>query len=100
MLPLRTARRHVRVASSAAVTAACELISSDQVALPILDWGSLPQGVLLGVVSQPRGSYVALTAVLTCKIWRGGMAELVSQATLSQLPPSTPAVDAAHRKLL
>ena len=98
MLPLRMARRHVRIESSTAITAAFELNSRDLIVLPSSNWGSLPQDVLLIVFSQLHGCRV-VPAVPPCKQWLEVLTEFVHQAKPSQLPFSTPAIDAARRKL-
>ncbi|KAL3153347.1 hypothetical protein ABBQ38_011687 [Trebouxia sp. C0009 RCD-2024] len=95
MLPLRRALRNVRVKSHSAVTAACEQHVSRAV-LPSSDWGSLPQDVLLCVVARLQGRHV-VPAVAVCNQWRGLLAQFVTHSKLSQLPLSTPKMDAAQR---
>lgn len=99
MLPLRTARHHVRARSFAAAKATRKLVSSGPAVLPSSDWGNLPQDVLLSVLAQLQGSDV-MPAVAACKQWRGPLAKFANQAKISQLPLSTPMMDAARRKLL
>lgn len=96
MLPLRRALRNVRVKSHSAVTAACEQHVSRAV-LPSSDWGSLPQDVLLCVVARLQGRHV-VPAVAVCNQWRGLLAQFVTHSKLSQLPLSTPKMDAAQRR--
>lgn len=98
MLLLRTALRNVRGEPHSAVTAACDQHVSRAV-LPSSDWGSLPQDVLLFVVARLQGRHV-VPVVAVCNQCRGLLAQFVTHSKLSQLPLSTPKMDAAQRKFL
>lgn len=61
------------------------------------NWENLPQDVLLSVVAQLRQGHIVPT-IATCKQWLRQLAAFLHQAKLSQLPLSSPAIDAARRK--
>lgn len=89
----RPGRRRVRVRSSAG--AGSDI--SAQAVVSNSNWENLPEDVLLSVVAQLDTSHIAST-VATCKQWLRQLASFLHQAILSQLPLSTPAIDAARRK--